>query len=195
MDTPRIVTDQMSVAAVARALGVGWQLVNDTALAYCRALTVDDPDHLAGVTVIGVDEHKWKHRRGQGEASFVTVIVDLTPIVNTPPGVKPGQARLIDMVAGRSKPVLKDWLEQRDQNFRDTVQVVAMDGFTGYANAIHEALPQATTVMDPFHVVALAGDKLTMCRQRVQQHPTGLAPPHQPTRHRRHPQPQARPGR
>ncbi|WP_343954197.1 transposase, partial [Tsukamurella spumae] len=53
--------------------------------------------------------------------------------------------------------------------FRDRVAVVAMDGFTGYRTAAETELPQAVTVMDPFHVVHLAADKLTMCRQRIQQ--------------------------
>lgn len=44
-----------------------------------------------------------------------------------------------------------------------------MDGFTGYKNAATEAVPDAVTVMDPFHVVALAGAKLDTCRQRLQQ--------------------------
>ena len=52
---------------------------------------------------------------------------------------------------------------------RAQVQVVAMDGFGGYKNAANEALPDAVTVMDPFHVVALAGAKLDLCRQRIQQ--------------------------
>ena len=43
-----------------------------------------------------------------------------------------------------------------------------MDGFGGYKNAATTALPEAVTVMDPFHVVALAGTKLDLCRQRVQ---------------------------
>ncbi len=30
-----------------------------------------------------------------------------------------------------------------------------MDGFGGYKNAAVEALPDAVTVMDPFHVVAV----------------------------------------
>ena len=44
-----------------------------------------------------------------------------------------------------------------------------MDGFGGYKTAATEVLPEATAVMDPFHVVALAGAKLDLCRQRVQQ--------------------------
>ena len=51
-----------------------------------------------------------------------------------------------------------------------------MDGFGGYKNAATSAVPDAVTVMDPFHVVALAGAKLDLCRQRVQQHPRPSRP-------------------
>ena len=44
-----------------------------------------------------------------------------------------------------------------------------MDGFTGFKTATSEELPDAVTVMDPFHVVRLAGDALDKCRRRVQQ--------------------------
>ena len=48
-----------------------------------------------------------------------------------------------------------------------------MDGFTGFKSAAGEELPQARAVMDPFHVVSLAGDKLDQCRRRVQRAITG----------------------
>jgi transposase len=44
-----------------------------------------------------------------------------------------------------------------------------MDGFTGFKTAAVEELPDAVAVMDPFHVVRLAGDALDRCRRRVQQ--------------------------
>ena len=44
-----------------------------------------------------------------------------------------------------------------------------MDGFTGFKTATTEELPDAAAVMDPFHVVRLAGDALDRCRRRVQQ--------------------------
>jgi len=44
-----------------------------------------------------------------------------------------------------------------------------MDGFTGFKTATTEELPEATAVMDPFHVVRLAGDALDRCRRRIQQ--------------------------
>jgi transposase len=77
------------------------------------------------------------------------------------------------MVTGRSAAALTGWLGARDQAFRDSVRIVAMDGFGGYKTAATEALPEAVTVMDPFHVVALAGQKLDLCRQRVQQDTLG----------------------
>jgi len=61
------------------------------------------------------------------------------------------------------------WLADRPQTWRDDVEVVAMDGFTGYKSATTEELPGAVAVMDPFHVVQLAGDALDRCRRRVQQ--------------------------
>ncbi|WP_413229379.1 transposase, partial [Gulosibacter sediminis] len=47
--------------------------------------------------------------------------------------------------------------------------VVAMDGFAGFKTAAAGELPDAIPVMDPFHVVRLAGDALDVCRRRVQQ--------------------------
>ena len=42
-----------------------------------------------------------------------------------------------------------------------------MDGFTGFKTATSHELPEATAVLDPFHVVRLAGDALDRCRRRV----------------------------
>jgi transposase len=43
-----------------------------------------------------------------------------------------------------------------------------MDGFTGFKTAATEEVPGAVAVMDPFHVVRLAGNALDECRRRVQ---------------------------
>ena len=159
----RIAIDKMSVAVVAANLGVAWKIVNQAALSMARSL-VYDGGHLDGVRHLGVDEHKWKHVRGHGDSSWVTVLIDLTPVVDGT-----GQARLLDMVPGRSKQALQTWLDARGPVFRNRVKVVAMDGFAGYRTATSEELPAARIVMDPFHVVALAGDKLDRCRTRIQQ--------------------------
>ena len=84
-----------------------------------------------------------------------------------------GRARLLDLVPGRSAAAFKTWLADHTPAFRDQVEVVAMDGFGGYKTAATDVLPEATPVMDPFHTVALAGDKLDLCRQRIQQQTRG----------------------
>ncbi len=159
----------MSIAATAKAIGIGWDLCCQLALAKTRECVYEDPNHFQGVRVIGVDEHKWSHNRRKHGDGFVTIIVDMTDHYdqahdkdNRPP------ARLLDIIEARSSHVLQSWLNERDETFRDTVKVVVMDGFQGYATAANEAIPKATKVMDPFHVVRLAGDKLTKCRQRLQ---------------------------
>ena len=73
------------------------------------------------------------------------------------------------MIPGRSKKVFKTWLASRPDTWRERIEIVAMDGFTGFKSTAAEELPGARAVMDPFHVVHLAGDALNECRRRVQQ--------------------------
>ena len=165
----RLAVDKATVSAVARELGRSWDTVNSIAVAATEALLLTaGPARLDGVRVIGVDEHKWAHVFGAEANGFVTVITDLTAVVDGS-----GSARLLDLVPGRSAEAMTTWLQARDQRFRAQVEIVAMDGFGGYKNAATTALPDAVTVMDPFHVVALAGHKLDLCRQRVQQDTLG----------------------
>lgn len=161
-----VVVDRMSIARVAANLGVAWSTASDAILAAGTELLIDQPDRLDGVTTVGVDEHVWRHtRRGD---KYVTVIIDLTPT-----RTRTGTSRLLAVVEGRSKEALKTWLEAQTEAFRHRGEVVVMDGFSGYKTAAAEAIDTVTTVMDPFHVVALAGDKLDQCRQRIQQDTLG----------------------
>jgi transposase len=165
----RLALDKATVSAVARELGRSWDTVNNIAVEATQTLLLTaGPGRLEGVRVIGVDEHKWSHVLGADADGFVTVITDLTPVL-----AGQGPARLLDMVAGRSAAAMTGWLAERSPEFRAAVEVVAMDGFGGYKAAATEALPDAVTVMDPYHVVALAGHKLDLCRQRVQQDTLG----------------------
>jgi transposase len=157
-----IVCQHLTVARVAEGLGVAWNTANDAVLAEGKRVLIDDISRFDGVTAIGVDEHVWRHtRRGD---KYVTVVIDLTGIRDGT-----GPARLLDMVEGRSKRAFKTWLSERPEPWRNAVEVVAMDGFTGFKTATTEALPDAVAVMDPFHVVRLAGDALDRCRRRIQQ--------------------------
>ena len=102
-----IVCQHLTVARVAEGLGVSWNTANDAVLAEGKRSLIDDPGRFDGVTVIGVDEHAWRHtRRGD---KYVTVIIDLTGIRDGT-----GPARLLDMVEGRSKQAFQTWLAERE---------------------------------------------------------------------------------
>jgi len=157
-----LVVHHLTVARVADVLAVSWNTANTAILGEGQRMLIDDPDRFEGVRVIGVDEHVWRHTP-YGD-KYVTVILDLTPIRD-----RRGPSRLLDMIPGRSKRVFKTWLASQPDTWRERIEIVAMDGFTGFKSAAAEELPDARAVMDPFHVVRLAGDALDECRRRIQQ--------------------------
>ena len=160
-----LIADNMPINRIAAHLAVAWHTANEAILAYGEELLLADLTRFEGVRVVGVDEHVWRHRGGD---RYATVIVDLTPVRD-----HTGPARLLDVVQGRSKYVLSSWLAACPQEWKDNIEIVAMDGFSGYKSAAASQLPGAVTVMDPFHVVHIAIDALEQCRQRVQQETLG----------------------
>ena len=67
----------------------------------------------------------------------------------------------------------ENWLEERGEQFRSGIQIATLDPFQGYKNAIDDQLQDATSVLDAFHIVKLAGDAPGEVRRRVQQDTTG----------------------
>ena len=171
-----------AVSATARRLGVAWWTVMTQVLVRGTPL-IDDPvrvgaqpsspdddaphDGSAGenlVTAVGVDETAFLRATGAHPTLFATGITDLTP-------GRP--ARLLDVVQGRSGRVLGDWLATQDRAWRDGVTTASLDPFRGYATALATWLPQATRVLDPFHIVKLGLGAVDDVRRRVQQEQTG----------------------
>jgi len=157
-----LVVHHLTVARVADVLAVSWNTANTAILGEGQRMLIDDPDRFEGVRVIGVDKHAWRHTP-YGD-KYVTVILDVTPIRD-----RRSPSRLLDMIPGRSKRVFKTWLASQPDTWRSRIEIVAMDGFTGFKSAAAEELPGARAVMDPFHVVRLAGDALDECRRRTGQ--------------------------
>ena len=83
------------------------------------------------------------------------------------------QARLLDLVPGRSGAVLADWLGERGEDFHSGVQIATLDPFHGYKRALDDELDDATAVLDAFHVVKLALGAVDEVRRRLQQQITG----------------------
>jgi transposase len=154
--------DDTTVSALARHLGVDWHTAWDAIEVEAKA-RISNPDRLSGVKNLGVDEHIWRPSR-IGVDRAVTIIVDLS---RDQDGCL--QARLLDAVVGRSGSVYKAWLKAQPDGFIDGIEQAALDPFRGYANAIHDQLPDAVAVLDAFHVVRLGTQVVDEVRRRVQQ--------------------------
>ena len=60
----RLMIDRTTISAIAAELGVSWHTVSSIAMrATAGLIAATGPDRLAGVRVIGVDEHRWAPRR------------------------------------------------------------------------------------------------------------------------------------
>ncbi len=164
-----VVLRSKSVLACARDPACSWDMVNDAVLSRGLGHLVGDERRFDGARMLGVDEHVWRHAPRGGR--YVTVAVNPTPRRDGRP------ARLLDMVEGRSGRAFADWLAARPESFRDNVQVVAMDAFAGYKRAAARQAPRAAEVLDPFHVVQLAGQKLTKVRCRLRRETAGRRAP------------------
>jgi transposase len=152
-----------AVSRTASVLGVAWWTVMRQVIDRGQPI-VDDPDRLAGVGVIGVDETAYLRANATRSTTFATGIADLT---------SGRSARLLDVVEGRSGTVLATWLADRDQAWRVGITTASLDPFRGYATALSNQLPGAVRVLDPFHVVRLALAAVDDVRRRVQQAQTG----------------------
>jgi transposase len=164
--TDALADDDTTVSALARRLGVDWHTLWDAVKREAQR-RVDDPERLAGVTALGVDEHVWRPGKfGQGRE--VTGMVDLTRDADGKV-----RARLLDLVPGRSGTAYRVWLDARDETFRAGVKQAALDPFRGYANALRDSLGDAVQVLDAFHVVKLGTQVVDEVRRRVQQEQLG----------------------
>ena len=74
--------------------------------------------------------HVWRYTP-YGD-KFVNVILDVTPVRD-----RRGPSRLLAMVPGRSKRVFKTWLASQPDTWRENIEIVAMDGFTGFQERSH----------------------------------------------------------
>jgi transposase len=120
----------------------------------------------APVTCLGIDEHRRGRPRfavdeGTGEYVLLadrwhTCFFDLS-----------GDQALLGLVEGRTADDAAYWLWRAGPAWRDAVQVVAIDMCSISASAVRRMLPQATLVVDLFHVVQLAVKMTGDVRRRV----------------------------
>jgi transposase len=82
----------------------------------------------------------------------------------------PEQRRVLDVIPGRSKQAVQQWLQALPADVAANIKVVSIDPYDAYRRAIQAELPQAVIVCDPFHLVRGAGtamDSVRRDRQRI----------------------------
>ncbi len=125
-----------------------------------------DPRRLEDVSSIGVDETSFLAANRFHHTEFITGIVAL-------PGPRRPQAQLLDVMPGRTKAAVPQWISARPPDWRAQVTTCSLDPFRGYATALSTSLPHATRVLDAFHVVRLGLAAVDDVRRRVQQQTLG----------------------
>lgn len=93
------------------------------------------------------------HRR-RGE--LATVVSDLD------------RRRVIEVLDGRSRQVVERYLQELPDSYRRSIEVVSIDPYDAYRQAIQAQLPDARIVVDHFHLVRGANTALDVVRRECQ---------------------------
>lgn len=143
-----------TVAEVARELGVGWHTVMDAVVEFGTPLVAELS--LEGVSALGMDEHRWRHRPEGWAVGFCDL-----------------DGRLVEVIPGRSGAGISAYLRSQPRHIRQRVEWASIDPWQGYLTPIRRLLPNAQVVVDHFHLIRLANQVVTEVRQRTQQEVTG----------------------
>ena len=154
--TEQIGRNGRSVQEIAEELGCDWHTINDTLVRYGEALLDDDENRIGVVEALGLDETLFVREGEYRRQRFSTSIVDV------------GTGQLLDVVPGRKGDEPTAWIQQRTCDWRFDVRYGTLDLSGPYRKVFNDALPWATQIADPFHLIKLANQKLDECRRRVQ---------------------------
>lgn len=144
---------QMPVLQVAKQVGEHdtrlWRLVKGYVT---EALASQD---FSDVDAIGVDEYSHKGH------NYITVFL-------AHPTKKGSKARVLFTVEGKDKATVTRFIGefQAKGGKPDEVKDITCDLAHGYRNAMGEAFAKATTTVDRFHVMKMAGDAVDQIRRR-----------------------------
>ncbi len=161
----RVAAIEGTPASIARGFGVSWSTVW-AAVGRAGRERVEDPDRVGPAAMIGFDETVMQPAHRRRRRRFITVVVD----------VATGQ--ILDVFEGRDAKDLRAWMARIPLPWLGSVEVVSVDPHEGYRSAVvnpdpvtlrPSPLADVTMVVDPFHLVRLANQAVTRCRQRVQQ--------------------------
>jgi transposase len=111
-----------------------------------------DPDRLAGLVTIGVDEVSWrKHHH------YLTLVTDH------------GRKKIVWGKPGKDTATLDAFFAELTNERAAGLDAVSMDMGPAFARSVRTHAPQATIAIDPFHAVKLVTDALDTVRRAVWQ--------------------------
>ncbi|MGW7674407.1 transposase [Streptomyces sp. NPDC054775] len=152
-----------TVVQAGRDLGLSWPTVMDAFHTAAREVT-EAP--LEPVTVLRIDETRrgrmqWRQDPDTGRWEpaadrWHTGFVDAA-----------GSQGLLGQVEGRAPSDVLAWLATTPLSWRQQIRHVAIDMSASYRAAVRIGLPQATIVVDHFHVVQLANKMLNIVQRRT----------------------------
>ncbi|WP_449062362.1 transposase [Planomonospora algeriensis] len=138
-----------TIVQSARDHGLSWPVVVAAFTLHADAVLPDQP---ALVAVLGIDEI----RRGRPRWVYDEVACAWTAVVDRWHvgfvDLSAGQG-LLGQVEGRTSRVVVDWLDARGPDWKEQVAYVAIDMCAIFKAAVRTALPDATLVVDHFHLV------------------------------------------
>jgi transposase len=154
-----------SVNEVAVELGCDWHTVNDAVVAYGEALVDADVGRVGQVDALGLDETLFFRKGPRHLKQWCTSVVDA--------GGPGRDAKLIEIVEGRTATKVSDWLDGQPEEWRAGIRWGVLDMSGPYRKVFDDSLEHVTQVADPFHVSKHANSKLDECRRRVQNETLG----------------------
>lgn len=141
---------KQSYSEVAAIVDVSPKTIERLVLAKCETL-IDVPRRYAQVRRLGIDEHS--HRKGKKD--FLCILSDLD------------RGILIDILPNRKKETLMAHFKALGPVFCAQITDVACDYWDAYMTTAQSCFPQATLILDRFHVVKWLNESLDNFRKEL----------------------------
>lgn len=141
---------KLSYSESAVILNVHPKTVERTVLSHCQK-QADLAARYAGVRRLGIDEQSHK----KGKKDYLCVLTDLDKGI------------IVDILESRKKEDLIAHFQSLGSDFCEQITDVACDFWQGYISVAETCFPNATIVLDRFHVVKLLNDCLDTFRKSL----------------------------
>jgi transposase len=145
-----------TVTHLAKELGCSWDVINAAMCIYGAALLAADTKRLKETTAIGLDETLFLREGPYKQKSWSTTVCDVA------------NHQLIDVLPTRDFTNVAAWLKAQPERMRENLDYGCLDMSRTYNAVFKVVTPNATRVIDRFHVMRHAIAALDGTRRRVQ---------------------------